>query len=83
MTTEALLVTRLGRTAGSPSAQPDGPSVTVVCEAGPSAGRTHQLGVGRHVVGRGCTAAITVADPSVEPHHVLLDVNTVGAVDLI
>jgi S-DNA-T family DNA segregation ATPase FtsK/SpoIIIE len=57
-----------------PAPAPTPPLVTVVCEAGPDAGRTVRLGPGRHVIGRAPRAAVHLDDPDVEPHHAVLDV---------
>lgn len=52
--------------------------VTVVCEGGPGAGVAVPLPAGRHVVGRSPSAAVTIGDASLEPHHALLEVTTDG-----
>ena len=58
----------------------DGTAVALVWEGGPAAGTTTTIGRGRHVVGRSRAAAVVVADPAVELHHLLLDVDDAGTV---
>ena len=57
-----------------PSVTPDTPLVAVEIESGPAVDGACSLAAGRHVVGRARGVAIHVADPLVEPHHLLLDV---------
>ena len=45
--------------------------------------RPSALPAGRHVVGRSPAAAVRIDDPSVEPHHALLDVAPDGAVAVV
>ncbi|MEN9645921.1 MAG: hypothetical protein RL238_2590 [Actinomycetota bacterium] len=47
---------------------------------GPDAGGTHRLPEGRHLVGRARTAAVRCDDPTLLPHHLLLDVRADGSV---
>ena len=54
--------------------------VVVTVDAGPSSGRVVPLGAGRHVIGRSAAAAVSLADPALEPHHGLLDVASDGSV---
>ncbi len=65
------------------SAVPADVVVTVVCEGGPGAGTATSLAPGRHVVGRAATAHVVVTDPSLEPHHTLLDVGPAGEVAVV
>jgi hypothetical protein len=58
-------------------------SVTVVCEAGPAAGLRRTVPAGRYVVGRATSVAVRLVDPTVEPHHAVLDVSPDGAVRLV
>ena len=57
--------------------------VVVVIEAGPSAGGSHPLGAGTHVVGRAASASIPIDDPLLEPHHALLHLAPDGAVHVV
>lgn len=49
--------------------------VEVAVIAGPACSLWRELPVGRHVVGRARHADLVIADPVVEPHHALLDVD--------
>ena len=49
---------------------------------GPDAGGHRLLGPGRHLIGRAHTAAVRCDDPSLEPHHALLDVQPDGALSV-
>lgn len=49
---------------------------------GPDAGATHDLGVGRHLVGRAHTADVRCDDPSLQPHHALAEVRLDGGLVL-
>jgi hypothetical protein len=57
-------------------------TVTIDTIAGPDAGRSFTL-AGRQLVGRSRQASCRVADPAVEPHHVLLDVDATGQLTMI
>ena len=59
------------------------PVVTVVTEAGPSAGRVVALGPGQHVIGRAPGVDVALADPALEPHHAQLDVDEIGGVRFV
>jgi DNA segregation ATPase FtsK/SpoIIIE, S-DNA-T family len=74
---------RLAAAGPSATAVGAGVVVTVICEAGPSAGMATFLTPGRHVVGRAGSARVVVADPSVEPHHAALDVGADGGVEVV
>jgi S-DNA-T family DNA segregation ATPase FtsK/SpoIIIE len=58
------------------------PVVAVWVEAGPAAGGHHLLGPGRHVVGRSHLATVSVDDPTLAPHQLLVDVDDRGEVSL-
>ncbi len=60
----------------------DVPSEGVNCtwRTGPDAGTSIELGVGRHLVGRAPAAPVRCDDPTLEPHHVLLEVLDDGTV---
>ncbi len=45
---------------------------------GPDAGATHDLRVGRHLVGRAHTAGVRCDDPALQPHHALAEVSAEG-----
>jgi hypothetical protein len=45
---------------------------------GPDAGRSVELPLGGHLVGRAGTCALTIDDPTVEAHHALLEVSEHG-----
>ena len=45
---------------------------------GPDAGATHDLRVGRHLVGRAHTADVRCDDPALQPHHALAEVSADG-----
>ncbi|MGI9053061.1 MAG: FtsK/SpoIIIE domain-containing protein, partial [Ilumatobacteraceae bacterium] len=60
-------------------AETNDPLVVVTVDAGPSSGRVVPLGAGRHVIGRSTAAAVSLADPALEPHHGLLDVGADGS----
>ena len=47
--------------------------VRLVVEGGPDAGRILAVLPGRRVIGRSPTADVTIADPALELHHVVLD----------
>ena len=51
-------------------------------ETGPDAGGTRRLDTGRHLVGRARTAAVRCDDPSLEPHHALLELHADGTLQL-
>ena len=69
--------------AGGSGQHTGAPVVVLVCEAGPASGPAVALPAGRHVVGRSPGAAVRIDDPSVEPHHVLVDVAPGGAVAVV
>src|SRR3954453_7038190 len=48
-------------------------------EAGPDAGGTTVLDHGTHIVGRAGGAAVRCDDPALEPHHLLLEISSTGA----
>ncbi|MCU0259433.1 MAG: hypothetical protein MUE78_00300 [Ilumatobacteraceae bacterium] len=48
--------------------------------AGPDAGGSVVVGVGRHVLGRARTAALRFDDPALEPHHLAVRVDARGRV---
>jgi DNA segregation ATPase FtsK/SpoIIIE, S-DNA-T family len=50
-------------------------SVDVAVIVGPACSTWHELPVGRHVVGRARHADLAIADPALEPHHALIDVD--------
>ncbi len=58
------------------------PSEGVNCtwNTGPDAGGAVELCIGRHLVGRARTADVRCDDPTLEPHHLLLDVLDDGTV---
>ena len=56
---------------------------SLVCEGGPASGAAVPLAAGRHIVGRSPAAAVPIDDPSVEPHHSLVEVDAHGAVEAI
>ena len=45
---------------------------------GPDAGATHDLRVGRHLVGRAHTAGVRSDDPALQPYHALAEVSADG-----
>ena len=49
---------------------------------GPDAGATHELHVGRHMVGRAHTATVRCDDPALQPHHALAEVRYDGGLVL-
>jgi S-DNA-T family DNA segregation ATPase FtsK/SpoIIIE len=69
-------------TGGEGDGPVDGHAV-VVGEAGPAAGETIVLGPGTHGLGRAASATIRIADPSLEPHHGLVDVDGDGTVHFV
>src|SRR3954470_28191 len=48
-------------------------------EAGPDAGGTTTLDHGSHIIGRAAGAAGRCDDPALEPHHLLLEISSTGA----
>ncbi len=50
---------------------------------GPDAGATHSLRAGRHLVGRAHTAEVRCDDPTLQPHHALVEVRPDGGLVLI
>ena len=58
------------------------PSGGVNCtwNTGPDAGASIELGVGRHLVGRAATATVRCDDPSLEPHHLLIEILDDGTI---
>ena len=57
--------------------------VMVVGEAGPASGTAVALPPGRYVVGRSPAVPVSIADPALEPHHGLLDVDADGTVQFL
>lgn len=57
-------------------------SAVVRCVAGPDAGWSVRLDRGSHWLGRG-DVGVGVADPSVEPHHALVDVAANGSIAIL
>ncbi|MDP2291809.1 MAG: FtsK/SpoIIIE domain-containing protein [Actinomycetota bacterium] len=49
---------------------------------GPDAGASHDLRVGRHLMGRAHTATVRCDDPGLQPHHALLEVGHDGTLTL-
>ena len=49
---------------------------------GPDAGATHDLRVGRHLMGRAHTADVRCDDPAMQPHHALADIGSDGELTL-
>ncbi len=49
---------------------------------GPDAGTTHELPMGRHLVGRAHTADVRCDDPALQPHHALAEVRPDGSLML-
>ena len=70
-------------TTGAEGAGPVAAHAVVVGEAGPAAGETIVLGPGTHGLGRAASATIRIADPSLEPHHGLVDVGPDGTVHFV
>jgi S-DNA-T family DNA segregation ATPase FtsK/SpoIIIE len=52
---------------------------TFTWEAGPDAGGTTTVGHGSHIVGRAPEAAVRCDDPSLEAHHLEIEISTAGA----
>lgn len=52
----------------------------LVVDAGPDAGLRHRLVIGRHHLGRSRACALSIADPAIEPHHAVVDVDRRGDV---
>jgi S-DNA-T family DNA segregation ATPase FtsK/SpoIIIE len=61
-----------------PAADGLGSRIDVAVGAGPACGRWITLGPGRHTVGRAPSADVLVDDPTVEPHHAVIDVDVDG-----
>jgi hypothetical protein len=57
-------------------------AIAVRCPAGPDAGWSTYVAPGAHWLGR-AGGAIRVADPTVEPHHALVDVGPDGSVAIL
>jgi hypothetical protein len=57
--------------------------VRIELTAGPDAGWAIELGAGRHLVGRARHCAVVIADPAVEPYHVLLTIDERGRLDVV
>ena len=57
--------------------------VKLAVTAGPDAGWEIELEAGRHLVGRAWHCAVVIDDPSVEAHHVLLEIDCEGGVDVV
>ena len=55
------------------------PSWTCTWLTGLDAGASQYVGPGRHLVGRAHTATVRCDDPSLQPHHALLDVASDGS----
>ena len=55
------------------------PSWTCTWLTGLDAGASQYVGPGRHLVGRAHTAEVRCDDPSLQPHHALLDVASDGS----
>ena len=54
--------------------------IEAVWTAGADAGDVVGLGVGRHVIGRASTAVVRCEDPSLEPHHAVVDIDADGTI---
>ena len=52
---------------------------TFTWEAGPDAGGTTTVGYGSHIVGRAPEAAVRCDDPSLEAHHLEIEISAAGA----
>lgn len=52
-------------------------------QAGPDAGRAVDLAPGRHVLGRARSAQVPVADPALEPHHLMVIVGAGRQVEVV
>ncbi|WP_409332176.1 FtsK/SpoIIIE domain-containing protein [Trujillonella humicola] len=63
-----------GRPGPRPGAQAAASALCLDVVGGPDAGRSVPLSQGRHLVGRGSTAQIAVADPDVSRRHVVVTV---------
>ncbi|MEO1056584.1 MAG: hypothetical protein AAFY28_06665, partial [Actinomycetota bacterium] len=57
--------------------------VEIAAVAGPDCGRWRALGPGRYAVGRAADAAISIADPLLEPYVGLLVVDRTGDIDFL
>lgn len=54
------------------------PRLRVEVLSGPAVGPPHHLGPGSHVVGRAAGADVRLEDPTVEAHHLVVDVDGAG-----
>ena len=52
--------------------------VEIWVTAGPDAGWSVALPLGRHLVGRAMGCAVAIADPAIEAHHALLEIDEDG-----
>jgi S-DNA-T family DNA segregation ATPase FtsK/SpoIIIE len=59
-----------------------GPGAELRVVGGPDAGRSRWLAPGEHVIGRDGSCALTIADPSLSRHHVVLRVHADGGVEV-
>jgi hypothetical protein len=52
--------------------------IAIDITAGPDAGRRIELAPGRHLIGRAPACAVAIADPAMEPFHLLIEVDERG-----